>query len=159
MTPEQPRLTIVPLTQREAAAFIAEHHRHHPPSRGDVFRLGVADDAGVIRGVAMVGRPVARHMDDGLTLEVTRVATDGCPNACSALYGAARRAAMALGWRRLITYTLATESGASLRGAGWKVIAERPARSWADASIARPRVDTNQVTGQAKILWDSGVKR
>lgn len=151
----QPRLTIVPLTQREAAAFIREHHRHHPPSRGDVFRIGVADETGRVRGVAMVGRPVARHMADGLTLEVTRVATDGCPNACSALYGAAKRAALALGWRRLITYTLASESGASLRGAGWRVLAERPARSWADSSIARPRVDTNTATGQTKILWEA----
>lgn len=103
----------------------------------------------------MVGRPVARHYDDGLTLEVNRVATDGCENAGSALYGAAWRAAKALGYRRLITYTLASESGASLRGSGWRVVAERAARSWSNASVARPRVDTNTATDQMKILWEA----
>lgn len=151
----QPHLTIVPLTQREAVAFIREHHRHHPPPRGDVFRLGVADEDGTVRGVAMIGRPVARHLDDGWTLEVNRVATDGCPNACSALYGAAWRAARALGWRRVITYTLASESGSSLRGAGWRMLGEREARSWSDASVSRPRVDTNTATDQVKIAWEA----
>ena len=151
----QPRLTIVPLTQREARAWIDSVHRHHPAPRGDVFRLGVADEGGVIRGVAMIGRPVARHLDDGWTLEVNRVATDGCPNACSALYGAAWRAARAIGYRRLVTYTLASESGASLRGAGWRVIGQRAARSWSDSSVARPRLDTNDATGQPKLLWEA----
>lgn len=77
-----------------------------------------------------------------------------CPPTGSALYGAAWRAAKALGWRRLITYTLTSESGASLRGAGWRVIGERKARSWADASKARPRIDTNNATGQEKLLWE-----
>lgn len=152
---EQPRLTIVPLRRDEAQQFIREHHRHHPPPPGDVFRIGAADESGAIRGVAMVGRPVARHLDDGWTLEVNRVATDGCPNACSALYGAAWRAAKALGYRRLITYTLVAESGSSLRAAGWRVIGERQARSWADASVSRPRVDTNNATGQMKLMWEA----
>ena len=154
---EQPRLEIVPLTQREARAWIEEHHRHHPAPRGDVFRLGVADESGRIRGVAMIGRPVARGYQDGSTLEVNRVATDGCPNACSALYGAAWRAARALGWRRLVTYTLASESGSSLRGAGWRIVGERAARSWeADNDPeSRPRVDTNEVTDQTKLCWEA----
>jgi hypothetical protein len=145
------RLEIVPLTQREAVAFIAQHHRHHKPSRGDVFRLGVADDDGNVRGVAMIGRPVARHLDDGWTLEVTRVATDGCPNACSKLYGAAWRAARALGWRRLITYTLPEEGGASLRGAGWREIGSAGGGSWSCKS--RPRVDLHPT--QIKIRWEA----
>lgn len=147
------RLEVVPLKRAEAADFVSRIHRHHPAPPGDVFRLGVADESGEIRGVAMVGRPVARHYDDGWTLEVNRVATDGCPNACSALYAAAWRAAKALGWRRLITYTLTSESGASLRGAGWRIIGERKARSWADSSVNRPRIDTNVATGQEKLLW------
>lgn len=126
------RLQIVPLKRDEAHDFVERIHRHHPAPPGDIFRLGVADERGEIRGVAMVGRPVARAYDDGWTLEVNRVATDGCPNACSALYAACWRAAKALGWRKLITYTLTSESGSSLKAAGWRVIGERKARSWAE---------------------------
>lgn len=149
------RLMIVPMRQAEAKAFVEQHHRHHPPSVGSVFQLGVADTEGEIRGVAIVGRPVARSWDDGWTLEVTRVATDGCRNACSALYGACWRAAKALGWLRLITYTLASESGSSLRAAGWKIIGKREGRSWKDASKARPRVDTYAAAGQEKLVWEA----
>lgn len=151
----QPRLTVVPVTRAEAKEVVRRLHRHHPPPAGGVFQLAIADDDGEIRGVAMIGRPVAPGYQDGWTLEVNRVATDGCPNACSALYAASWRAAKALGWRRLVTYTLASESGASLRAAGWKVIGERRARSWANDSVARPRVDTNSATGQTKIAWEA----
>lgn len=147
----QPKLTIVPLKRDEAQAFIQQHHRHHTPAIGDVFRLGVADEDGKVRGVAMVGRPVARHLDDGWTLEVNRVATDGCPNACSALYGAAWRAARALGWRKLVTYTIASEPGTSLRAAGWKLIGEAGGGSWNVPS--RPRVDVNPT--QMKLRWEA----
>jgi hypothetical protein len=100
----------------------------------------------------MVGRPVARHFDDGLTLEVNRTATDGSRNANSMLYGAAWRAASALGYCRLITYTQAGESGSSLRAAGWKVVGERPARgSWNVPS--RPRDDKN--SGVQRTLWEA----
>ena len=122
------RLRIVPVNLRDANRFVAEHHRHHPPARGCRFTLGVATEDGILVGVAIVGRPVARHLDDGSTLEVNRTATDGTPNANSALYGAAWRAARALGYGRLVTFTQADESGASLRGAGWRVVGERPAR-------------------------------
>jgi hypothetical protein len=147
----QPRLTIVPLKRAEAQEFIRLHHRHHKPAVGDVFRLGVVDEAGEVRGVAMVGRPVARHLDDGWTLEVNRVATDGCANACSALYGAAWRAAKALGYRKLITYTLPSEGGASLRGAGWRPIGEAGGGKWSCES--RPRVDTHPT--QIKFKWEA----
>lgn len=132
-------LHLVPLTQREAVRFIARHHRHHRPPRGDVIRVGVADD-GALVGVATAGRPVSRHLDDGRTLEVTRVATDGTRNACSALYGAIRRAAVALGYTRLVTYTLAEEEGASLRASGWTDEGEAGSGSWSRPS--RPRDDT-----------------
>lgn len=149
------RLAIVPLNQAQAKSYVRRWHRHHPPSWGSVFQLACADASGEIRGVAMVGRPVARAWDDGLTLEVNRVATDGCPNACSALYGAAWRAAKALGYRRLITYTLASESGSSLRGAGWHLLGEREGRSWAASSIARPRDDNYTAAGEQKLLWEA----
>ena len=121
---QQLKLTIVPISLRQANAFIAEHHRHHKPPRGAKFALGVVDPEGELRGVVSVGRPVARAYDDGLTAEVNRSATDGCPNANSALYGAAWRVCQAMGYRKLITYTLQTEPGTSLRAAGFQVVGE-----------------------------------
>jgi hypothetical protein len=145
------KFQIVPLPLDEANAFVRQHHRHHPPVVGAKFSLGVSDSEGTIRGVAIIGRPVARRLDNGLTLEVTRLATDGAKDACSALYGAARRAAFALGYTRLVTYTLKSEQGGSLRGAGWKVTGEVSGRSWSVPS--RPRVDKHPT--QDKIRWDA----
>lgn len=139
------------MSLEDANAFVAEHHRHHKPVVGHKFSLSVVDEAGSVRGVAIVGRPVARMSDNGLTLEVTRVATDGCANACSALYGAVRRAAFALGYKRLITYTLPSEGGASLRGAGWKCLGEAGGGTWNRAS--RPRVDKHPTQG--KFIWEA----
>ncbi|MFI1119429.1 XF1762 family protein [Streptomyces physcomitrii] len=103
-----------------------------------MFAVGAADESGTLHAVAIVGRPVARHLDDGATLEVTRTASDGARNANSLLYGASWRAAKALGYRRLITFTQEGESGASLRGAGWRIVAHRPPRAgWHTPS--RPR--------------------
>jgi hypothetical protein len=144
-------LQLVNVTFADACSFVAAWHRHHPPPQGHKFSVGVADGETLV-GVAIVGRPVARHLDDGRTLEVTRVATDGTPHACSMLYAAAWRAARALGWRRLITYTQADESGASLRGAGWRVIAERPPRSgWTTPSRPRQLRGTENVQ---RLLWE-----
>lgn len=147
---EQIKLDIVPCELDEANAFVRVHHRHHQPVQGHKFSLAVVNDA-VIHGVAIVGRPVARLLDNGLTLEVTRCATDGTPNACSALYGAARRAAFALGYKRLITYTLQSESGASLNGAGWKLLGEAGGGTWNRRS--RPRIDKHPTQG--KFLWEA----
>lgn len=145
-------LQIVPVNFAEACGFVEMWHRHHQPPTGHKFSLGVADSDGVLRGVAIVGRPVARMLDDGRTLEVSRTATDGTPNANSMLYGAAWRAAKALGHRRLVTYTQRSESGNSLRAAGWRVVAERPARpGWNVPS--RPREDRG-VDGIARTLWE-----
>jgi hypothetical protein len=153
------RLEIVPLTFRQACAFVERHHRHHHPPRGAKFCLGVRDQDGELRGVAMIGRPVARHYDDGYTAEVNRTCTDGTANANSALYGAAWRAARAIGYRRLITYTQAGESGASLRGAGWRIVAERPARpSWHDSTAddgLRALRDPVGTGGVQRTLWEA----
>ncbi len=149
----KPGLTIIPCELDEANVFIEMHHRHHKPVIGHKFSLAVVDEARVIRGVATIGRPVARFLDDGLTLEVNRVATDGCPNACSALYGAARRASFALGYKKLITYTLPEEGGASLRGAGWKCIGKAGGDSWNRES--RPRIDKHPT--QEKFRWEVSV--
>ena len=145
------RLTIVPCDFDEACAFIRKHHRHHKPPVGHKFSLAVADETGEIRGVATVGRPVARMNQDGWTLEVNRVATDGCENACSALYAAAWRAARAMGYRKLITYTLVEEPGTSLRAAGWRLIGRTDGGSWSVPS--RPRVDKHPL--QAKLRWEA----
>lgn len=110
-----------------------------------------ANCEGKIVGVAIVGRPVARMASDGWTLEVVRVATDGTANACSALYGACRRAAFALGYKRLITYTLAEEGGASLRGAGFKLLGEAGGGAW--GREGRPRVDKHPT--QTKLKWEA----
>lgn len=142
-------LMLTPITLREANAFIEQHHRHHGPSRGCIVCVAVAAE-GAVRGIAIVGRPVARGADDGWTAEVTRCCTDGARNACSMLYAAAWRAVRALGYRKLITYTLPVEGGGSLRAAGFKVVGEVAGRSWSCAS--RPRVDTHPL--QDKLRWE-----
>lgn len=147
------RLRVVPVSFADASGFVAMWHRHHQPPISHKFSIGVADTGDVLRGVAIVGRPVARMYDDGLTLEVTRSATDGTPNANSMLYAAAWRAAKGLGYRRLITYTQLGETGASLRAAGWRVIGRRPARrGWNVPS--RPRSD-HGVDGIPRSLWEA----
>ena len=147
----QQKLTITPINFKQACEYVDQHHRHHKPPRGHKFSIGVTNEQGQLVGVAMIGRPVARHYDNGYTLEVNRTATDGTPNANSALYGAAWRAAKALGYTRLITYTQQGETGASLRGAGWKDIAQRPARKgWNTPS--RPTQNKND--NIARTLWE-----
>ena len=102
------------MSLQKAFDFIARHHRHHRPPRGAKFAAG-ATLVGELVGVATVGRPVSRQLDDGFTAEVTRLTSDGTRNACSFLLGAAWRASKAVGYRRLVTYTLTEEQGASLR--------------------------------------------
>lgn len=144
-------LELVPITLRQANAFVESHHRHHGSSRGCICCVAVGlKDEPWIRGVAIVGRPVARNLDDTWTAEVTRCCTDGTRNACSMLYAAAWRAARALGYRRLVTYTLEAEGGASLRAAGFRIVGQVTGRSWSCRS--RPRVDTAPL--QDKLRWE-----
>lgn len=111
------RLELRPTILRAANAYVAQRHRHLKPVRGCICVVSVVNGEGIC-GVAIVGRPVARLLQDGYTAEVTRCCTDGTPNACSMLYGAAWRSVRALGYRRLTTYSLPEEGGASLRAAG-----------------------------------------
>lgn len=143
------KFVICAIDLAEANAFVAANHRHHKPVIGHKFSLGaiVADK---IVGVAIIGRPVARGRDDGATLEVTRLCTDGTRNACSFLYGAAARATFALGYKRLGTYILASEPGTSLTAAGWRMIGEVKGRSWSCQS--RPRIDKHPT--QDKLLYE-----
>lgn len=143
------RLTAAPIAFEDAAAFVREQHRHHTPPQGHKFSIA-AVLANKLVGVVIVGRPVARRRDDGMTLEVTRLCTDGTPNACSFLYGAAARAAFALGYRRIGTYILKREPGTSLVAAGWKLIAETPGKSWSVPS--RRRDDKHPI--EPKLLFE-----
>ena len=123
-------MELVPITQAEAKEFVARLHRHNRPPLGSVCQVGVRADDELV-GVAIAGRPVARMLQDGYTLEVIRTCTDGTPNANSMLYGAIARAAKALGYRRLITYTLQSEPGTSLKAAGWTPNGTVPVGKWA----------------------------
>lgn len=143
-------LQLQPVTYREACEFIARHHRHHQPPQGYKFAIAVNDGDGVV-GVITVGRPVSRHLDDTWTAEVTRCCTDGTKNAASMLYGAAWRAAKAMGYKRLVTYTLQSEPGTSLTAAGWKNIGVAGGGTWNRAD--RPRVDLHPV--EQKTLWEA----
>jgi hypothetical protein len=143
-------LQLQPIDYEEACVFIKQHHRHHLPPQGWKFGIGLNNGLTVV-GVITVGRPVARHFDNGLTLEVTRCCTDGTKNACSMLYGAAWRAAKAMGYLRLITYTLQTEPGTSLKSAGWKEIGTAGGGGWNRPS--RHRVD--KAPTQLKLLWEA----
>lgn len=147
------RLHTVPVSFRDACSFVIAWHRHHAPPVGHKFSLGVATEDGVLRGVAIIGRPVARFLDDGRTLEVNRTATDGTPNANSKLYGEAWNATKAIGYTRLITYTQAGEPGTSLRAAGWHVIAERPSHPGWDRP-SRPRIPKGTENVQ-RTLWEA----
>lgn len=135
-------LTIKPITLKEANAYVAQHHRHNIPTVGHKFSISCYDGDRLC-GVAIVGRPVARLLDDGETVEVLRNCTDGTYNACSILYGACARIAKEMGYRRIVTYTLATESGTSLKASGWKNMGEIVGHTWDTKS--RPR-DEVQVT-------------
>ena len=143
-------LHIVPCFIQEANEFVRSHHRHHRPVVSALFAVACANDAGQVIGVAIIGRPVARVLQDGFTAEVTRLATDGSRNACSILYAASWRAARALGYRKLVTYTLPEEGGASLRASGWKCIGEAGGGSWSRKD--RPRVDMHPT--QTKMRWE-----
>lgn len=143
------KLQIVPIFQDEAFAFIEQHHRHHKKPVGSVFQIAVSLNDKIV-GVAVVGRPVSRRLQDGFTAEVTRLCTDGTPNVCSKLYSACWRASKELGYRKLITYILSSEPGTSLTAAGWRLIGERGGGSWSVPS--RPRVDKHPL--QKKLLFE-----
>lgn len=148
-------MNLRPITLREANEFVANFHRHNGPVQGGKFAIGLDHAEHGLIGVAIVGRTTARMMHDDYTAEVTRLCVringetvKGC---CSMLYGACWRAWKAMGGRRLITYTLQTESGASLRGAGWKVIAECGGGNWDREKRHR---EWQPITGQQKMRWE-----
>jgi hypothetical protein len=148
-------MKIVPMSLAEANKFVANFHRHNKPVQGAKFSIGASDGECLI-GVAIVGRPVSRHLDDGITAEVTRccVLDDAPKGACSFLYSRGWRAWQAMGGQRLVTYTLQSESGASLRGAGWRVVGQTKGFAEGKGWTTRPGREWQPVIGQAKFRWE-----
>lgn len=152
-----------PVTQKEAFAYVAANHRHHDVPVGALWQHGAADDDGSLCGVAVVGRPVARKLDDGLSCEVTRLCTNGARNACSMLYAAARRVAIEKGYRRGITYILDSEyqktdpetdrrvGGKSLETAGWRYLGKTDGGGWSRPS--RGRADDHPTEPKHRYGW------
>jgi hypothetical protein len=140
----------VPIHIKEANAFIAKYHRHSLPTVGGKFAVG-AVERGKLVGVAVAGRPVARLLDDGKTVEVLRVCTDGTPNCCSFLYARVAKIARLFGYIRVITYTLEEESGSSLRAVGGRVVCRVRAREWSAPSRRRK---SQTVYGKKKLRWE-----
>ena len=134
-------LKIIPIDLKKANAFVSLYHRHHKAANGHKFSIGVMDGK-ELAGVCICGRPISRTLDNGKTLEVTRVCTTGKQNACSILYGAAARTAKAMGYNRIITYTLQSEPGTSLRAAGWTLVCKAGGKSW--NMPGRPREETQR---------------
>ena len=156
-------LVIRPITLRDANAYVAQHHRHNKPTNGHKFSIACYDGDRLC-GVAISGQPVARGLDDGMTIEIRRVCTDGTHNACSILYGASARVAKEMGYKRVVTYTLETESGASLRASGFTNCGQAGGASWNTPS--RPR-EVTQITlfgeekkypTEKKIRWERRFK-
>lgn len=122
-------MEIRPITFKEASAFINQHHRHHKATVGHKFSVGLYEGEKLI-GCAVCGRPVSRHYDDGLTCEINRLCTDGTYNACSMLYGACCRVAKAMGYKKIITYILESECGASLKAANFECEGVAGGKKW-----------------------------
>lgn len=146
-------LTAVPMNIKQARAFVDQYHRHHRGVRKWKFGVGVAQD-GRLCGVAIVGRPISRELDDGKTLEVNRCCTDGTQNACSFLYSRVCQAARALGYSKVITYILAEEDGRSLKASGFSRVADSNGGSWSTPSRRR---EDKAPTGP-KVRWERSLE-
>lgn len=142
-------LELRPCDFQTAVKFVGEHHRHNKPPAGHKFSIAVYDAGGVLHGVCMVGRPIGRYLDDGLTLEVNRCCTDGTRNACTMLYGAAQRAAKALGYKRIVTYTLESENGSSLRASNWICDGQAGGTHWTGQRYEQTEIPL----GEMKVRW------
>ena len=156
-------LEIRPITLKEANLYVARLHRHNMPTNGHKFSVACYDGERLC-GVAIAGRPIARNLDDGMTIEICRVCTDGTRNACSILYGACARCAKAMGYKKVVTYTLESESGASLKASGFTNAGYAGGGTWSVPS--RPR-EIAQITlfGEQekypickKIRWEKQLK-
>ena len=151
---------IKPISLAIANDFVKIHHRHNKPTLTHKFSIGLLDNFDELIGVIICGRPVSRHLDNGVTLEVNRSCTLGHKNANSMLYGAGVRAGKAMGYKRFITYTQQDESGASLRAANWKVDAMlKPRKNWHESSVKRKAGrDPSEPNGVPRIRWSQSIE-
>jgi hypothetical protein len=148
------KYNLQPILLKEAQSFVNEYHRHNVSPQGHKFSIGLNDGEKII-GVVMVGRPIARHNDDGWTLEVVRCCVlEGYKDACSMLYAAAWRVTRNLGYNRLITYTLTSEPGTSLKAAGYKIIGQTKARPKGWDTPSRPRIKAERYPTEQKTIWE-----
>ena len=147
MSARSAHVVYVPCSLAAANLFVAEHHRHSDPATGHKFSIAVLKDGSLV-GVAIIGRPLARMLDDGTRLEILRVCTDGSSNICSGLYSRAAKAAFAMGYQEIVTYTRADETGSSLKASGFSHVGETKAGSWSRKQ--RPRKHQEQID---KIRW------
>ena len=138
-----------PISLKLANEFVLANHRHNKPVTGHKFSIGLFDDDKLI-GVAICGRPVARMADDGLTLEILRVCTDGTRNANSMLYSRVKKIAQVMGYKKVLTYTLTEESGSSLRAVGAQKDGIVKPREW---SREKRKRETQKVYGKEKVRW------
>lgn len=149
-------MVIVPLTLKQANDIVRTLHRHHKPVIGHRFSLGLKDATGAIVGAAIVGRPVARKTPQYEVAEVTRLVTNGHKNACSALYGACARVAKEMGFLRIQTFILESETGVSLKAAGWSFDRVSPGGDWNCPTRGGRRMDQPQCRKQ---LWFKNLNR
>ena len=140
-------MKIVPITFRYAQQFVKDYHRHNPNVVGCKFAIGCQGDDGIV-GVAICGRPVSRYLDDGKTLEINRVCTNGAANACSMLYGACCRIAKEMGYERVITYTLQSETGASVKASNFICDGEAGGTHWTGK-----RDKGQNIPNEMKVRW------
>ena len=156
-------LVVKPITLKQANLYVAQHHRHNIPTNGHKWSIACYDGDRLC-GVAIAGQPIARKLDDGETIEVRRVCTDGTYNACSILYGRCARIAKEFGYRRIITYTLVSEIGTSLKASGWKNCGEAGGTSWDCKSRPREVYQTTlfgefrKYPDEKKIRWEKILK-
>ena len=151
------KMKIVPITLKVANGFVSELHRHHGSVVGNKFSIGLVDAQDRLIGVAIIGRPVARALDQQYVAEVTRLCTDGTKNACSKLYSAAARICKEMGYHKIITYILEDEPGVSLVASGWSMEAQVKGRSWDTPS--RRRSDKTPVQTKNKTRWAKVLER
>ncbi len=137
-----------PLTLKQANELINLLHRHHKKVQGHRFSIGALDENEDLVGAIVVGRPVARAMPQYEVAEVTRLVTNGYKNACSFLYAAAARAAKAMGFLKIQTYILESESGISLKAAGWSLEKKTKGGDWNTPARRGRRTDQPQVKKQ-----------
>ena len=145
---------IKPISLKSANEYVLQHHRHHKPTVGHKFSISCVNEDGKICGVAICGRPVSRHLDNGTILEINRLCTDGTKNACSILYGACARIAKEMGYEKVVTYILASENGASLKASGFVCEGETGGEMWTGKRSGRD----NGVPKEKKTRWSKSFK-